>query len=194
MNWLRVLGTAELPHIDQGVRHPFHAKMSLLNMFKTQEEPLELIFPGKGPIDLRPQRLDGGIEQPLSPALQVLSMARIRFDVWDHASIEETLTRVRGINASVEIQRGSSEVQTDRFGHSLQGFQSFWQQDHIRLMDGSHWAWRDDRAMVVGHGDTLLALLMCVARGANAIPPFWAMVLVPSPWRTRRSSGFSSER
>jgi hypothetical protein len=21
MNWLRVLGTAELPHIDQGVRH-----------------------------------------------------------------------------------------------------------------------------------------------------------------------------
>jgi hypothetical protein len=35
VNWLRVLGTAELPHIDQGVRQQFHAKMSLLNMFKT---------------------------------------------------------------------------------------------------------------------------------------------------------------
>jgi hypothetical protein len=34
MNWLRVLGTAELPHIDQGVRHQFHAKMSLLKVFK----------------------------------------------------------------------------------------------------------------------------------------------------------------
>ena len=26
LNWLRVLGTAELPHIDQGVRQQFHAK------------------------------------------------------------------------------------------------------------------------------------------------------------------------
>jgi hypothetical protein len=34
VNWLRVLGTAELPHIDQGVRHQFHAKMSLLNTQK----------------------------------------------------------------------------------------------------------------------------------------------------------------
>jgi hypothetical protein len=27
VNWLRVLGTAELPHIDRGVRHQFHAKI-----------------------------------------------------------------------------------------------------------------------------------------------------------------------
>ncbi len=101
--------------------------MSWLHLFKTQEEPLECIFPGKGPIDLRPQRMDGGIEQTLSSPLHVLSIARILFDVWDHASIEDTLTVVRGIKASVEIQLGSSEVQTDRFGHSLQGFQSLWQ-------------------------------------------------------------------
>src|SRR5215475_7757447 len=36
-NWLRVLGTAELPHIDQGVCQQFHAKMSLLPVFETQE-------------------------------------------------------------------------------------------------------------------------------------------------------------
>ena len=127
MNWLRVLGTAELPHIDQGVGHQFHAKMSLLNRFKPQKEPLELIFPCKGPIDLRPQRMDGGIEQTLSPALHALSIARILFNVRDHARIEDTLTIVRGIKASVEIQISSSELQTDRFGHSLQGFQSLWQ-------------------------------------------------------------------
>jgi hypothetical protein len=194
MSWLRVLGTAELPHIDQGVCHQFHAKMSLLNMFNRQEEPLEFIFPCKGPIDLRPQRMDGGIDQTLSPALHVLSIARILFDVRDHASIEDTLAIVRGIKASVEIQIGSSEVQTDRFGHSLQGFQSLWQQDHIRLIDGSHWAWRDEIAMVVGHGDNRLALLVLVARVANPIAPFLATVLVPSPWSTRRSSFFPVER
>jgi hypothetical protein len=62
MNWLRVLGAAELPHIDQGVRQPFHAKMSLLNVFKTQEEPLEFIFPRKGPIDTSPQGMHSCVE------------------------------------------------------------------------------------------------------------------------------------
>src|SRR4029434_7893545 len=69
MNWLRVLGNAELPHLDEGVRHQFHANMSLLKMGKTPEAPLERSGPGNCPIDLRPQRLDDGIEPPLSPAL-----------------------------------------------------------------------------------------------------------------------------
>jgi hypothetical protein len=47
MNWLRVLSTAELPHIDQGVCHQLHAKMSLLQVFKPQEQPLEFILPRK---------------------------------------------------------------------------------------------------------------------------------------------------
>ncbi len=54
LNWLRVLGTAELPHIDQGVRHQFHAQMSWLNALKTKEEPLECILPHKGPVDASP--------------------------------------------------------------------------------------------------------------------------------------------
>ena len=61
-NWLRVLGTAELPHIDQGVRHQFHAKMSLLHVFKTKQQPLEFVLPRKGPIDTRPQGMNGFIE------------------------------------------------------------------------------------------------------------------------------------
>jgi len=61
-NWLRVLGTAELPHIDQGVRHQFHAKMALLHVFKPQEEPLECIFPRQGPIDTSPQGMNSFVE------------------------------------------------------------------------------------------------------------------------------------
>ena len=194
MNWLRVLGTAELPHIDQGVRQQFHVNMSSLNMLKPQQQPLEFVLPRKGPIDTGSEGMDDFIKQTLSSTFRSLSDTGILFDVGDHAGIEHALAIVRGIKAGVEIQIGASEVQTDRFGHSLQGFQSLWQQDHIRLIDGSHWAWRDDIAMVVGNGDNLLALLMFVARVANAIPPFLATVLVPSPWSTRRSSCFSSER
>jgi hypothetical protein len=48
--------------------------------------------------------------------------------------------------------------------------------------------------MVVGDGDDLFPLLMRVARVANAIAPFWATVLVPSPWSTRRARCGSAAR
>src|SRR2546425_6679091 len=48
--------------------------------------------------------------------------------------------------------------------------------------------------MVVDDGNDLLALLVFVPREANAIAPFLATVLVPSPWSTRRSRCFSSAR
>jgi hypothetical protein len=61
MNWLRVLGTAELPHLDQGVRQSFHAKVSLLHVFKTKKQPIELILPRKGPIDASPQGMESEV-------------------------------------------------------------------------------------------------------------------------------------
>ena len=48
--------------------------------------------------------------------------------------------------------------------------------------------------MIVDDGDDFLALLVLVARVANAIVPFLATVLVPSPWSTLTSSCFSAER
>src|SRR5437870_8671618 len=42
--------------------------------------------------------------------------------------------------------------------------------------------------------DDLLPFLVLVARVADAIPPFFATVLVPSPWSTLRSSCFSTAR
>jgi hypothetical protein len=122
MNWLRVLGTAELSHIDQGVRQQFHAEMSLLNALKTKEEPFEFIRPRKGSVDASPQRMEGCIEEPFAPSLGAFAVAGILFDVRDHSSIENALAIVRGIKASVEIQIGSSKVQSDHFGQPLQGF------------------------------------------------------------------------
>src|SRR5438445_9442530 len=48
--------------------------------------------------------------------------------------------------------------------------------------------------MVVDDRDDLVTLLVFMARVANAIAPFLATVLVPSPWSTLRSSCFSTAR
>jgi hypothetical protein len=122
MNWLRVLGPAELPHIDQGVCQQFHAKMSLLNMLKPQQQPLEFVLPRKGPIDTGSQGVDGGIKEPLTPSLGALSVTGILFDVGDHSSVENALAIVRGIEAGVKIQVGSCECQPHRFDDPLQDF------------------------------------------------------------------------
>jgi len=35
--WLRVLGTTETPHIDQGVRHQLHPIMALLDVLEPEQ-------------------------------------------------------------------------------------------------------------------------------------------------------------
>ena len=57
--------------------------MPLLDAFKSQQHALELIFPGKGPFDTHPQRMDGFVEEAFASALGRLSVARILFDVGD---------------------------------------------------------------------------------------------------------------
>jgi hypothetical protein len=37
INWLRVLGAAEMPDIDQGVRHQLHAVVPTLEMLKPHQ-------------------------------------------------------------------------------------------------------------------------------------------------------------
>src|SRR5947209_15216761 len=48
--------------------------------------------------------------------------------------------------------------------------------------------------MIVDDGDDFLPRLRFVPRVANPIAPFFATVLVPSPWSTLRSSCFSTAR
>src|SRR4030095_14168340 len=90
-NRLRVLDTAERSQVDQRIGHQLHAIVPLLDMFKSEQQPLEFIFPCKGPLDTHPQGMDGGVEQPLAPALGGLAVAGGLFDVGDHGRIHNNL-------------------------------------------------------------------------------------------------------
>src|SRR4029450_8581655 len=124
----------------------------------------------------------------------MLAVAGGLFEVGDHPRIKNALAIRSGVKAAVKIDISASEVQPDLFRHLLQGVQPLGQQDHVRLIDGCHGEGSQHVAIVVGHGDDLLAFLVLVARVANAIPPFLAPVLGPSPWSTLRSSCFSTAR
>jgi hypothetical protein len=138
--------------------------------------------------------MDRFVEQTRSSPLRLLSITRILLNVGDQPSIENALAVVLGIKARVEIQIGPCECQTNGFGDQLQASQSLRKQHHIGCIHWRNRAWRDDIALVIGNGYNLLALLMFIAGIPDAIPPFLATVLVPSPWSTRRSSFFSSAR
>src|SRR5215831_8660891 len=122
-NWLRVSDTAERSQVDQRIGQQLHAIVPLLDTFKAEQQPLELIFPRKGPLDPHPQRMDGGVEEPLAPALGALAVAGVLFDVGDHPGMENALAIGSGIKATIEIDIRPSEVQTDLFCHLLQRLQ-----------------------------------------------------------------------
>jgi hypothetical protein len=166
----------------------------LLDTFTSEQQSLELVFPGKRPLDTHASRMDRGVEEPLAPTLGALAVTGILCDVGDHAGIEKALSIRHSIKAAIEIARGPSEVQPDLCGHLFQRLQALGYQDHVCFVDRSHGDRREDRAMIVDDSDDFLPLLMFVARVAKPIAPFFATVLVPSPWSTRRSSCFSTAR
>ena len=107
--------------------------------------------------------------------------------VGNQPGIEHTLPIVRSIKAAIEVEIGASQVHTDLLSHLLQRVQAFREQAHVRLMHGSHGEGSQAIALVVRDGDAFLALLVCVPRVPDAIPPCFATVLVPSPWSPGRS-------
>jgi hypothetical protein len=163
VNWLRVSDTTERSQVDQRIGHQLPAIVPVLETFKAEQQPLEFVLPRKGPLDTHPQGMDGGVEQPLAPALGVLAVAGVLFDIGDHPRIEHALTIRFGVKAAVEIDISASEIQADLFGDLLQGVQTLGQQDHVRLLDGGHREGSQHVAMVVGHGDDLLPFLVLVA-------------------------------
>src|SRR5262249_28085549 len=156
------LQPTERSQVDQRIGHQLHAIVPLLDTFKSEQQPLEFIFPGKGPLDTHPQGMDDGVEQPLAPALGVLAVAGVLCDVGDHPRIENALTIRSGVKAAVEIDISPSEVQADLFRHLLQGVQTLGQQDHVRLIDGGQKGGGQHVAIVAGHGDDLLPFLVLV--------------------------------
>src|SRR4051812_25235854 len=103
-SWLRVLSTTEMPQIDQSVRHQLHTVVALLFELKAQQQPLEFVLPGKGAFHAEPQRVDGGIEQPLPPALRGLPIARVFLDVGNEACVEDRFAIAPGIETAIEIE------------------------------------------------------------------------------------------
>ena len=61
---------AKMPQVDKNLRHQLHAVMPLLNELEPQQQSFEFILPCEASAQhAQSQRMNGGIEQPLPPAL-----------------------------------------------------------------------------------------------------------------------------
>jgi hypothetical protein len=96
----------------------------LLDTFKPEQQSLEFIFPGKGPLDPHPQCMDGFVEEALASTLRVLTVPRILWDVGGQACIEDALPIACGIKTVIEVEVGSTEIDTHLFGHLFRRFQA----------------------------------------------------------------------
>jgi len=193
-NWLQVLGTAERSQVAQRLGHHLHAIVPVLETFKAEPQPLERIFPGKGPLAPPPQGMEGGVDQPLAPALGALAVAGGLGAVGAPPRLEKALAIRSGGKAAVKRDLSASPVQPARFGQAFQGFQPLRAPHHSRCMHGRHGTGRPPIALVVGPGEALGSVLGLVARVAHASAPCWATGVVPSPGRPLGARRFSVAR
>jgi class 3 adenylate cyclase len=135
-NWLRVLDTAELTQIDHRIPQQLHPIVALLDAFKAEQQPLELIFPRKGPLDPHASCVHGSVEEAFAPTLGVLAVAWILLDIREQARVDNALAIVGRSKAAIEVKIGASEVHPNLFGHPLQRVQALWEQNHIGFVTG----------------------------------------------------------
>jgi len=142
VNWLRVLGSAALPHMDQGVRQPGHANVSWWPVFKPPPPPLAVVLPRQGPLDPGAQGVAGGMPAPRTPARGARAVAWRRCAGGDHARLDQARALARGINAGVAMPRGSGPHAPRPVRHTCPRVQPLRPEPHRRFRHGGHGAGR----------------------------------------------------
>jgi len=102
-----------MPQVDHRVSEGLEGVVQFTDTVKAKQQTPELIFPGKQPLDGTESLFeDGGIEQRLTTSLGMLSAARVRIDVGDHAAIEDGLAIERAIVHTVQAHDAALQVQS----------------------------------------------------------------------------------
>src|ERR1700752_5263037 len=117
--------------------------------------------------------MDGGIEQPLPPALRGLPVAWVFLDVRDEPCVEDGFAVMPGIKPAIEIEMRADNVQIRQSGPPLQGVQSLWQEYGIGLIHRRHRKRSQHEAIIVHDRDDLLTPLVFVTGIADAIAAFF---------------------
>ena len=81
-----------MPEVDHRIGKRLEGVMDLAETIKAKQEPPELVFPGKHPLDRLKSFLKyRWIKERLAASFRLLATAQIRVDVGDHAAIENRL-------------------------------------------------------------------------------------------------------
>ena len=81
--------------------------MPWLEAFTSEQESFAGIFPGNGPFDPHPQRMDGGVEDAWTSALRSLAVTGMLLEVGDQTGRAEVRAMVGGIKAARSIYQYS---------------------------------------------------------------------------------------
>ena len=66
--------------------------------------------------------MDGGIEQPLPPALRGFPIAWVLLDVGNQPRVEDRFAVAPGIEPAIEIEIGAVDCQIDQSGERFKAF------------------------------------------------------------------------
>src|ERR1019366_2051814 len=99
--------------------------------------------------------MDGGIEQPLPSALRRLPIAWVLLYVRNESRVEDCFAIVPGIQATIQIEIRTVDLQIGESGHALQRVQSLWQEHRIYFIDWCDRKRRQYKAVVFDNRENL---------------------------------------
>src|ERR1700710_2446965 len=104
-------GLAVVPEIDHRVGEGLERIVQPADALEAQQQPAELVLPGKHPLD-RPEALleDGRLEDRLAARLWLLSSAWIGVDVGNHAAVEDRLAVHPAVVDTIKTDDGAAEI------------------------------------------------------------------------------------
>ena len=173
---------AVVSEIDHRVGQGLERIVQPADAFKAQQQPAELVLPGKHPLDGAEALLeDGRLEDRLAASLRLLPAARIGVDVGNHAAIEDGLAVGPAVVDTIKTDDGAAEIHADLPDDAHHFGQRLPQQRRFVAVTWRHHEWRDDVAVAIAEGDDLVALDLLVPAEAEVVAPFFAAVVVPSP-------------
>src|SRR5271156_5395142 len=116
--------------------------------------------------------MNGGIEQPLPPALRGLPTARVLLDVRYETRVEDRFAIVPGVEPAIQVEVRTLKVQTRDPGYALQRLQPLRQEHCIGFVDWCNRNRRQHEAVVLDDREDFLTLLVFVAGITDPITAF----------------------
>jgi hypothetical protein len=156
--------------------------------FKSDQQPLEFIDPGKRAFHHKALFVHRAVKMALAPALGALTIAFVFRNIRSYTAIPKQFTGLFCIKRTIGIKVGVSIGEFKLIELPKQVFEAIGQLITIIMVPSNHFACGNDETIGVGYWDDIAGFGLFSTLIGNRFAPFFAALWLPSRLRIAKFS------